>query len=59
VTAPVGVEPPEGKTTAVSVALPPAKAGEGAAVRVVVVVAAPIVTLAADDTELLSLPDPP
>jgi hypothetical protein len=44
---PVGVAPPDGKTTAVSTELPPAVAGDGAAVTVVVVVAAPIVTGAA------------
>jgi hypothetical protein len=55
VTLPVGVPPPEGMTTAVIVLLPPPVAGDGAAVNVSVVVAAPIVTLAAPDVDELKL----
>jgi len=54
-TVPVGVAPPDGKTTAVIVALLPPVAGDGAAVNVSVVVAAPIVTVAALEVDELKL----
>ena len=53
VTLPVGVAPPDGLTTAVIVVLLPPVAGDGAALNASVVVAAPIVTLAALDVDEL------
>ena len=58
-TVPVGVAPPEGNTTAVMETLPPAFAGDGTAVNVVVVVAEPMVMLDAADTDVPSFAVPP